>query len=361
MLQENNQVRVLSFQRQYPGWLYPGKSDKDPSQSPLRVPAEYTLDPLYPWTWWSASRRIIDFQPDLVVFAWWTTFWAMAYAAVAWLVHRRGDIPIVFLIHNVIPHEQRRWDAWLARLALRQGDRFIVQSQGEREKLLAMLPGARVALTPLPLYDRFGARQIDKQAARSHLGLPADTPVALFFGIVRPYKGLQDLLEALALLMAQGELIHLVVAGEHWEEFELYSAMIARLELATRVTFENRYIPDEEVSLYFSACDIFVAPYRAGTQSATVKMAMGFGLPIVVSDRVLDAIILANEGKGVFVCPAGQPSALAQAIESAMEWISIHDGPQYQEPARDSWQDLVDTIIKTMPANGDNFGTDRST
>ena len=83
LAKRGSQFHVVSFRRQYPRWLYPGKSDRDPSQEPLRVNAEYLLDPLYPWTWWQTARRIAEWKPDVVIFQWWTTFWAPAFAALA--------------------------------------------------------------------------------------------------------------------------------------------------------------------------------------------------------------------------------------------------------------------------------------
>ncbi|TLM99460.1 hypothetical protein FDZ73_21815 [bacterium] len=110
-------VKVISFKRQYPKWLYPGQSDRDPSGEPLTVPASYPLDPLYPWTWTRTVSSICRDKPDMVLFQWWTTFWAPAFAVVAAMLKRRR-IRVGFLIHNVIPHEARPWDKILAKMAL---------------------------------------------------------------------------------------------------------------------------------------------------------------------------------------------------------------------------------------------------
>jgi glycosyltransferase involved in cell wall biosynthesis len=98
-----HEIQVISFYRQYPAWLYPGESDKDPSDNPMIVPAEYLLAPLLPWTWVKAARRIREFEPDIVVIQWWTTFWAPAFWLLAKWLRNRG-LQVIYMIHNVLPN-----------------------------------------------------------------------------------------------------------------------------------------------------------------------------------------------------------------------------------------------------------------
>ena len=335
-----SQLHVVSFCRQYPRWLYPGKSDRDPSQEPLRVNAEYLLDPFYPWTWWQTARRIAEWKPDVVILQWWTTFWAPAFWVVAYLL-RRKRFPIVFLIHNVLPHEVRFWDAGLASLVLRQAQAFIVQTGHEESRLLSLYPRALVRVCPHPVYDMFVAQRVPKEEAKRRLGLPQDMPLVLFFGIVRQYKGLKYLIDALALLRDWGRPFPLVVAGEFWEDESVYLRQIERLSLQSQVRLENRYIPDDQVSLFFSAADVFVAPYVGGTQSGTVKMAMGFGVPIVVTEKVAEG--LASRGPQIRVVAAGDAMALASEIRDLID----NDKEHTVSPERnihESWEELADSI-----------------
>ena len=121
---EGHEIKIISFKRQYPKFLYPGKSDRDPSAEVRPVAAEFILDPLYPWTWDKARQEIVKFEPELVVFQWWTTFWAPAYGSMARGLKKAG-IKHVFLIHNVLPHEVRPWDRPLAQYALSTADTFL--------------------------------------------------------------------------------------------------------------------------------------------------------------------------------------------------------------------------------------------
>ncbi len=336
-------VEVYSFKRQYPAWLYPGQSDREPDANPDPFPANYVLDPLEPWTWWQAARQIGANKPDLVLVIWWTTFWSPAYASLAYLLKRAG-VRVAFQIHNVLPHEQRFIDRFLARLTLSQGQGFIVHMESERKRLLHLLPKAGpTALSPLPVFDQFLQFRLPKAEARARLSLPDGEPMVLFFGIVRPYKGLKYLVEALGILDQGGVKTRLVVAGEFWEDINSYQQQLALLGILDRAMLLNRYINNEEVGLYFSAADVFAAPYTAGTQSAAVKTALAFGLPVVLTDRLVDELI-AGQAERVLSVPPGDAQALANAI---LAQINLDAGAQttgQPGPSNTGWEQLVRVI-----------------
>lgn len=332
-----HELQIVSFIRQYPAFLYPGKSDKDPSANSNHIQAQYVLDPIYPWTWLQAASSIRKFEPALVIFMWWTTFWGPAYAGLAYLL---VDVAKkVFLIHNVIPHESKPWDRWLARLALRSGNVFIVQSPHELEKLKEFVTEVNISYCKHPVYQRFSDQIVSKEDARKSLNLPArrTKPVLLFFGIIRPYKGLKVLLDAISKAGIQSQLI---VAGEFWEDVETYNKQIIDLGLTEQVTLINRYIPDEEAHLLFSASDGFLAPYLEGTQSGAVERAFGYGLPVIVSEKIAAGITDANISK-IHVVPSGDVPQLVQALQKFDRVVTEHRVP---EPAQDDWNRMVETI-----------------
>jgi glycosyltransferase involved in cell wall biosynthesis len=342
-------VRLISFRRQYPSRLYPGESDKDPSVEPLSFPADFILDPLYPWTWLHAARAIGRDRPDLVVFHWWTTFWAPAFTSLAWLIRRK--VKVAFLIHNVLPHEAKTWDQWMARATLHQGQAFIVQAPHERARLSALIPRASLVVdSPHPAYLPFQKQPLSKNSARQQLGLATGRPVLLFFGIVRPYKGLKFLIDALALVQQP---VHLVIAGEFWEDVTVYRQQIESLDLSEKITLLNRYIPNEEAHQLFSAADGLVAPYIGGTQSGAAGLALGYGLPMIITDRVAAGLPAgtstgqtadkADQSSGyAHVVPAADPSALAQAIDTLITRLPTL--PTAPLPAAGDWSRLVKVI-----------------
>jgi glycosyltransferase involved in cell wall biosynthesis len=312
-LRQENEVLLLSFSRQYPSWLFPGKSDKDPSERPLQTEAHYPLDPLNPLTWRRTLYQIRQWQPDVVVIPWWHPYFAPVWLGLGRGIQRLKPRPkLLFICHNVRPHEQGRLSRLLLPAVLKsvlgRADGFVVHSQADEAILQAYLPGARVVVTPLPTYAALGG----EPAAELPVALPSDRPLLLFCGLVRPYKGLDVLLEALALLKRP---LHLLVAGEFWQGGRAsYQAQIDRLGLANCVTIIDEYIPDELLAACIDRANVLVLPYRSATQSAVVQTAFGRGKPVITTDVGGLAEAVAN-GRTGLVVPPENPQALAEAIE----------------------------------------------
>ena len=326
-------VSVFSFIRQYPAWLYPGKTDKDPSARHAEVKAAFLLDPLYFWTWIQAARAIEAFQPDIVVFQWWTTFWSPAYFSLVSALGRK--IPCVFCIHNVMPHEKRFFDVWAARQVLSRGKACITLSPQEGGRLLSILPKVRHYPARLSVYDS-NHQMMDTGAARQILGLPPDQPILLFFGLVRKYKGLEVLLDALGLLKAQGLTPLLLVSGEFWGDIHPYQARIRELGIEQQVVIDNRYIPDEELPALFSAADGFVAPHIGGSQSGATKLAMTYGLPVMASQVIARDLPVGRYP--VDVHETGNAASLARSIEAFLAREKKSKSPLYSSS---DWEQLT--------------------
>jgi glycosyltransferase involved in cell wall biosynthesis len=319
LIEAGHEVQVVSFKKQYPAWLYPGESDKDLSPDREKVDADYLLTPLNPLSWYRALKTITTFQPEQVIFPWWVTFWGPAFC---FLITRlkRWDIPSLILIHNTMPHEARLLDRWLARRTLEKADRYIVMTEKEKGRLLNLLPEVgKIDIAPLPIYHAFKPTRLSREALRQQMNLPDNQVVILYFGIVRPYKGLGVLIDALKVIADQGIAAHLLIVGEFWEDKGKYLSQIQSLGLTNCVHVYDRYIPDDEVAGFFEAADLFVAPYIDGTQSAALKTALGFGLPVVVTDVITDEVIQ-NLPERCKVVPSGDAEGLAKGI---MEWVGV--------------------------------------
>ena len=209
-LQQRDETLFLSFRRQYPQWLFPGRSDRDPSQRPLQTKTEYLLDPLNPLSWWQTSGRISHWQPEIVIIPWWVPFWAPIWAILGRHVKRlQPPAQLLFICHNVLPHESSPLDKTALRLALTPGDGFIVHAQTDAAHLQQLLPQATIRVSPHPTYESLTAGE----SVPLPISLPEDRPLLLFCGFVRPYKGLDILLAALPTILAQ-QPVHLLVAGE---------------------------------------------------------------------------------------------------------------------------------------------------
>ncbi len=329
-LERRHALQLVSFARQYPRWALPSGTDRDPSDQPLRSPAEYLLSPLDPRSWVRAARRIHEFQPEWVVLPWWIPVWAPAWAYLGRAIRRMRPRPTLLCIcHNTRPHDRTRLgkyaDGLALRVALGKADGFVVHARSEAERLRMVFPAVEVRHAPMPVFGELGVTA----PAPLPTALPEDRPILLFCGFVRRYKGLDVLLDALPRVLAR-ERVHLVIAGEFWQSERGYRERIARLGIADAVTIVPRYLPDEVMIALLRAATVVVLPYRRATQSAVVPLAFGVGRPVIVSrvgglpDAVEDGI------NGLLVEP-GDPAALADAI---VRFVREGLGPRFEANIR---------------------------
>ena len=349
LIEAGHEVRVVSFKKQYPAWLYPGESDQDPSPGREKVAADYLLTPLNPLTWHRTVRALVKFQPQQVIIPWWVTIWGPAFRYIITRLKHRG-IRTTILIHNTMPHEARALDRLLARRTLEAADGYIVMTEKEKGRLLKLLPGAEnIQVAPLPIFHAFKPTPLTQAQARQNLGLPPDQPVLLYFGFVRPYKGLGVLVDALKIITDRGVKAHLLIVGEFWEDKVSYLTQIDNLGLTPQVQIHDVYIPDDEIAPFFKAADLFVAPYIDGTQSAALKTALGFGLPAVVTDVIADETVqhLPERCK---VVPAGDAEALATGIIAQVQ-VASQTPKQIHLMAEESWESMMSAVLSYFPTN----------
>jgi glycosyltransferase involved in cell wall biosynthesis len=316
-LRRDHDVLLASFRRQYPPRLFPGRTDRDPSASVVADDAQYVLSPLRPHSWFSTARLLAEFEPDVLLIQWWVPFWAPSLGTVAALVRRWTDARVVFVCHNVLPHERSgAWDRQLARMALGRGHGFIVHSESDREALCGLLPDqtapeGSVVRATLPAHTI--SEPVDRSSARDALGMDPADKVALFFGFVRPYKGLEHLIDALPLAMERVPDLRLLVAGEFWQPADQFVRRAESLGVGDRLTIDDRYVPNEEVGTYFAAADVIVMPYVAATQSGIVTLAAQFERPVIATDvGGLPEVVL--DGVTGLVVPPADAGALADAL-----------------------------------------------
>jgi len=308
-LQAHAEVRAVTFTRQYPDFLFPGTSQLDPEAPRPGFPVEPLLDSIGPWTWGRAARALDRFAPGAIVLKWWMPFFAPAFAGSVARARRRGT-RVVLVCDNLVPHEPKFYDGFCTRWMLRESDGYLVMSDAVERDLDALKPGAPRRRVPHPFYAQFDRGRFTRESARARLGLAGD--VALFFGYVRHYKGLDTLLEAWPKVRERRPGATLVVAGEFYERPDRYVALAnAAGEGAVRML--DRYIPDDEVEALFRAADVTVLPYRSATQSGVTHVAYALGCPVIAT-RVGGIAETVREGETGMTAPPEDPAALADAI-----------------------------------------------
>jgi glycosyltransferase involved in cell wall biosynthesis len=340
-LRRRHEVRFYSYRRQYPRLLFPGNTSADPSAATLVEPCERTIDTLNPLTWWLTARRIVAARPDILLLQWWTPFWIPLLLIVSWAARRAG-IPILFISHQFIEPDSSLVEWFLARMTLRLADGLIVMTEEEFGMARRVLPGKPIRAGHLPLFEGFPRQHLSRAEARRRIGIDPDVRLLLFFGFVRRYKGLRYLLDALAKLPDR---VYLVVAGEFWEDEQVYREQIRRLGLEDRVVVHNRYIPNEAIEQYFAAADALVLPYITGSQSAVGMTGLHYGVPVIATNVGGLAETVGHSETGLIVPPADS-AALAGAID---HFFRDRLGERFratiaQERERLSWEALIRII-----------------
>ncbi|MBN1591844.1 MAG: glycosyltransferase [Candidatus Coatesbacteria bacterium] len=312
------EVNVISFSRLYPEMLFPGKSQVENDCS-LKPPekVDYRLDTMNPFTWRRTAKRIIDLRPDTLIVPFWVTFLVPPILSVVSMVRRRIAVRTLFICHNVIPHDASRMHLLLVKALLKRGEFAIVHSEQEMELIKEAAPHIEVIKHVHPIYDFFACQspsgeEENPRQPRKALGIEDDKLVLLFFGFVRPYKGLDLLIKAMPRIREKLN-AHLLIVGEFWEGREQFDKMVSELMIQDGVTIIDKYVPDSEVSRYFNAADIVILPYREATQSGIIQIAYGFKKPVITTD-VGGLPEVVDEGKTGYVVPKESPEAIAETV-----------------------------------------------
>ena len=277
-LEKENTVKAFNFSRQYPEFLFPGRTQYvTPDDEADRIESERLLDTVNPLSYIRTLRQIRKWKPDLLIVRYWMSWFAPSLGYIT--RHLKKVCKTISILDNVIPHEPRFFDGPFTGYFLKGSDGYVTLCEAVAEDLLAIRPDARYKVIPHPLYSHFGEKKDRKEAEEKH-GLEHGKRNILFFGLIRDYKGLDILIEAFSAL---DDSYRLIIAGEPYGSFDKYEALIEKAGRERIHTFLH-YIKDSEVSDYFSVADVSVLPYRSATQSGISSVSYHFEVPMIVTD-----------------------------------------------------------------------------
>ncbi len=329
-------LSVFSFKRQYPAWLFPGQSDLDTDYTGHQEErTEYVMDSLNPLTWITVVKAVNREYFSAIIFPWWTVYWAFCFGFIA-LMLKSKQRDIVFFCHNVVDHESAWWKIRLARMALRQGNRFVVHSRKDEANLKALLGDVPVAIHPHPIYHQFPP-PVGTLGRRRRIEL-------LFYGFVRPYKGLNDLIDAMTFMKEHD--VQLTIAGEFWEGKVETTLKIQQLNLENHIELRPNYHSDQETAELFTRADVVVLPYKSATGSGVVSIAYHYNKPVIVT-RVGGLPDVVIEGKTGWVIEPGnikQLTSLLQELNPTQFKIMRENIKTYKNSL--SWESLANCILK---------------
>ncbi len=341
-LSKKHNVRAFNFKRQYPEFLFPGKTQYvTADDEAVPIESESILDTANPFSYISTYKAIRDWKPDILILRYWMSYFAPSLGYVARKMKKHCKV--ISILDNVVPHEQRFFDTPLTKYFLKGSTAYVTLCEAVSKDLLRLKPDAKFAVIQHPLYSHFGEK-IDRATAEKKLGLQSGKKNLLFFGLIRKYKGLDILIEAFSMLPDDYQLI---IAGEPYGSFKPYQDLLDGLPDKNRVKTVLKYIKDSEVTDYFSASDLAVLPYRSATQSGISSVSYHFEVPMIVTGVGGLKETIGDRGTGL-VASDGSPEAIRDEV---LEYFS---NPKIKnhcieniklEKKRLSWESFAEQLL----------------
>jgi len=343
---EGHQVIIYSFSLQYPGFLFPGKTQFTDEPAPAGLDIRTRINSVNPFNWLRVGREIKKLRPDIVVVRYWLPFMGPCLGTILRLIKKNKHSRIICIADNILPHEKRVGDKPFTRYFIKPVDAFITMSEKVMNDLRSFTGIKPARLVPHPLYDNFGEK-VSKEEAREKLKMKNEESIILFFGFIRKYKGLDILLNAMKLLQnlkPQTSNIKLLIAGEFYEDRKTYDELISRLGIRDRLIMQTRFIRNEEIRYFMCAADVVVQPYRNATQSGVTPLAYHFEVPMIVTNVGGLPSMVPDNKAGLVAEPTAE--SLAEKITAYFEKGENYFIPGLlEEKKKLSWTKMVESIL----------------
>lgn len=340
---QGHDCEIISYSLQYPNFLFPGSTQFDTSgHAPKSIKIHTLINSINPFSWIKTARFIKKQKPDFIVFRFWIPFMGPALGSIARMIRKSG-VKVLAITDNVIPHEKRIGDSAFANYFINGCDGFITMSKAVMKDLEQFTDTSHKKYLLHPLYTSFGEK-LNKLDARMALGLPADKQIVLFFGLIRKYKGLDMLLDAMNELKSNPNII-LVIAGEFYEDKQPYLDMIDNYQIQNQVICHAKFIANEDVRLYFSSADLVALPYRSATQSGVTQVSFHFEVPTLVTNVGGLGEIIPDKVAGYVVESNGK--SIAEGIKDYFEnnRMQAFTEGMIKEKQKYDWKIFVDEVF----------------
>ncbi len=279
---EGHDAQIISYKLQYPNFLFPGSSQFEKSGSaPQDIKIHTILNTINPFNWLMVARFIRKQKPDFILFRYWLPFFGPCLGTIGKLV--RSHTKVLALTDNIIPHEKRIGDHIFTKYFVKYCDGFIAMSKVVLNDISIFTQNLNKAYSPHPMYQNYGD-PISIDLARKKLNLNPQDKIILFFGLIRHYKGLDILLEALAAPEIKNQGIKLLIAGEFYDDKNFYLLLIKKLNLQDHIIVHDKFISNDEVRDYFCASNLVAQTYRNATNSGVTMVGYFYEKPMLVTN-----------------------------------------------------------------------------
>ena len=333
----------FNFSRQYPSLLFPGTDQYEEGLKSQFV-REAAVDSVNPMSWYRCARLVGKEQPDVVIIPFWTAFLAPALATVARRIKTlHPSCRLVGLFHNANSHDAKPWEKALTQRLVRSIDEAWTLSEDVSKQLNTQRQELPITTAFHPLYEHFDPL-ISRDDAREQLHIPAGPKMVLFFGLIRPYKGLEWLLNAATELQKSREDVCFCIAGEPYTDWAPYQRIIDASPTPERFHSHLRFIPNEEVHVFFSAADLVCLPYASASQSGVTAIAMHYHKPVVATD--VGGLKEYFDGNPIgHICAPKDVQALTKTIREALRAEPMESASVANWNARFSWAAFVQKCL----------------
>ena len=291
-----HEVLVYTFKYQYPKLLFPGKTQYSSVPMPKGIDIKRKIHSINPINWIKISNEINHYDPDIVLFRYWTPFLAPCWI---WIAKRLSSkIKKIALVDNWIPHDKKPWDKTMNDLFGKTMDAFVTLSNAVAKEIMEDKPKTPIWSGFHPIADDL-PKIISKAQARKKLGWSKEKNIVLFFGLIRKYKGLDLLIEAFSKSPLKSSKTLLVIVGEPYEKKEKYVSLIHQLKLEDRIICDFNYADRELTRDVICAADVVAQTYRSATQSGVTPLAYYYQTPLLVSNLPGLKAPIEKDGTGV--------------------------------------------------------------
>ncbi len=344
--QHGYQTELVTFTLQYPSILFPGKTQYVDNPAPEGLNIKRMINSVNPFNWMLTGLKLMRKKPDLIVVRYWLPFLGPAFGTILRIAKWNKHTRVICIADNIIPHEKRMGDTIFTHYFSGSIDAFIAMSQQVVKDIHTLKLTQPVTLLHHPIFDHFGAKT-NILLARKHLNLALSDKVILFFGFIRHYKGLDLLLEAMSDPRIKNNGYKLLIAGEFYEDRNQYDALIENLQITHIVQIHNKFISEKDITLYFSAADVLVQPYRHATQSGVTPLSYHFELPMIVTNVGGLTEMMIDGLTGLVASPSSNSIAdtLIAYFEKGKEYFQANLAKEKQQY---SWVSMMEGIVSTF-------------
>lgn len=390
--QPQTEVQIVSWTQQYPAIIprdFVDRTSKSSFLEGTHIQVTYLTDYNKPWTWRETANYLIEQKPDQVIFQWAIALQGLPMGRIARRLKQHGGIEVLFDVHVLVQKEASVLDKNFTKYGLKVADTFIVHAYKTANELKATFPDTTFELNETgtrssqptilklyhPVYNLFQPDPaFNKAAIKAELGLK--THVFLFFGFIRKYKGLHNVIPAFAKVAAQRDDVSLLVVGESfWKTLDSQKlstklkqalfgtakkillrksddeqnynplALIDELGLKGQTVVVNEFVPNEEVHKYFQVSDAILTYYQTATPSGVESLAYNFEMPVLATNVGHFPETITDGFNGYLAEPEDVESMAKQMLRFLERPIDRKHVAQ--AAAKMSWENYAQVILGT--------------